>query len=71
VSATLANEVLLQELNQYRNQDADFRISKNFWYLVPISRETNDRFAPLQTRTKVAHRISLKNKISLKKFQVI
>jgi len=37
------------------------------WFLVPISREGQIVSPPLRTPMKVAYRISLKNKTSLKK----
>jgi len=52
------------------NQNADFRFSKNFW-LVKISRVEMPVFFPQWVPMKVAHRISLKNKMYLKKFHMI
>jgi len=31
------NKMLLQQLNQFnRNRDADFRFSRNFWFLIQL-----------------------------------
>jgi len=60
--------MLLQKLNK-RNQDADFRFSRNVLVLSPISGE-GDKCGQHESM-KVTHRISLKHKISFKKFQVI
>ena len=45
------------------SKDADFRFSKIFWFLVPRSRGASACFAPCR---RSFHRISLKNKMSLK-----
>jgi len=71
------NQVVLQELNQLRTQDAGFRFTRNFWFLVlsPISEEMPVSLLLLLNPMKVwkypPHRISSKNKMSLKEFQVI
>jgi len=49
------------------NQNGGFRFSKNFWFLVKISRGEMPVFSPQRVPMKVAHRISLKNKMSMKK----
>ena len=71
VNAMPVNKMLFQKLNQFnRNWNADFRFSRNFWFLVQLPGEMFD--SPLlRTPMKVAHIIYLKNKMSLKKFQVI
>ena len=71
MSAIPVNKMLLQELNQLigikmLTSDflAIFASKSNF-------RGGDSRLAPLRTPMKVAHRISLKNEMFLKKFQVI
>jgi len=43
---------VIARIKSNRNQDADFRFSKNFWFIVPISRGTNARFAPCRRSRK-------------------
>ena len=48
VSVILTNKLSLQELNQLieiKLLSADFRFSRNFWFLDPISRGANAHFA--------------------------
>ena len=56
-----------------RNRDANLRLCNVFWFLVPISRVWQKPIlSPLWTTVKVVYRIYLlKNKMFLKKFQVI
>jgi len=37
----------IKSINQY--YATDFQFSRNFWFLIPISRGENARFAPLRT----------------------
>jgi len=67
MSAIPVDEVLLQELNQLIGIKMLTRFSDTFWFLVPIPGGQMPVSPPLQTLTKVAHRISMKNKMSMKK----
>ena len=73
MSAIPVNEVLLQELNQLiGSKMLTLEFLKKICFVVPIPRNgENARSSPLRTPRKLAHGISLKNKLSLKKFQVI
>jgi len=53
-----------------RNRDAGFRFSNIFWFLDPISRGET-RFPPSADTHESSPPYLLKNKMSLKKFQVI
>jgi len=74
VSAIPVNKMLLQELDQLigmKMLTSDFR---NICFLVQFLGEANSRLAPPADAHEsmiVAHRISFKNEMFLKKFKVI
>ena len=71
-SAIPVNKVLLQELNRFtgiKMLTSDFLTF--FWLLVPISRGGNNPFCPSADTHESIPLYLLKNKMSLKKFQVI